>query len=137
MTNSKPLLAFIAGSSFPALLIPFIVLGTAMMLRPEQGFPPQFLLWVMPVLMGLWNMGLVKLSPKLPGKGSRLTYWLAGAAIGLLFTIVGVSTGAPGKLYGLTGDKAPLIMPIGIFAHGFIWGVMVRWTNGKLSLLND
>lgn len=137
MTHSKPLIAFIAGSSFPALLIPFIVLGTAMMLRPEQGFPPQFLLWVMPVVMGLWNMGLVKLSPKLPGKGSALTYWLAGAVIGLLFTIVGVSTGAPGRLYGLTGDKAPLIMPIGILAHGFIWGVMVRWTNRKLGLLND
>jgi hypothetical protein len=137
MTHSKPLIAFIAGSSFPALLIPFIVLGTAMMLRPEQGFPPQFLLWVMPVIMGLWSMGLVKWSAKLPGKGSALTYWLAGATIGLLFTIVGVSTGAPGKLYGLTGDKAPLIMPIGILAHGFIWGVMVRWTNGKLGLLND
>lgn len=132
MTSTKPLIAFISGSSFPALLIPFIVLGTAMMLRPEQGFPPQFLLWVMPVIMGLWNMGVVKLSPKLPGKGSALTYWVAGAVIGLLFTIAGVSTGAPGKLYGLTGDKAPLIMPIGI-----IWGVMVRWTNGKLGLLCD
>ena len=137
MTQPKPLIAFIAGSSFPALLIPFIVLGTAMMLRPEQGFPPQFLLWFMPVIMGLWNMGVVKLSPKLPGKGSALTYWIAGAVIGLLFTIAGVSTGAPEKLYGLSGGKAPLIMPIGIIAHGFIWGVMVRWTNGKLGLLND
>ena len=125
MTTSKPLLAFIAGSSFPAMLIPFIVLGTAMMLRPDQGFPPQFLLWFMPPIMGFWNMGVVKFSPKIPGRGSALTYWLAGFVIGLLFTIVGVSTGAPGKLYGLTGDKAPLIMPIGILAHGFIWGVMV------------
>ena len=137
MASPKPLIAFIAGSSFPALLIPFIVLGTAMMLRPEQDFPPQFLLWVMPVIMGLWNMGVVKLTPKLPAKSSVLTYWIAGAVIGLLFTIVGVSTGAPGKLYGLTGDKAPLIMPIGIIAHGFIWGVMVRWTNAKLGLLDD
>ncbi len=137
MTASKPLLAFIAGSSFPALLIPFIVLGTAMMLRPEQGFPPQFLLWFMPPVMGLWNMGVVKFSPKIPGHGSALTYWLAGFAIGLLFTIVGVSTGAPGKLYGLTGDKAPLIMPIGILAHGFIWGVMVRWTNKTMGVIHD
>ena len=118
MSNSKsPMLAFIAGSSFPALLVPFIVLGIAMMVRPEQNFPPQFLLWFMPVIMGLWNMGVVKLTPRLPGKGSALTYWIAGVVIGLLFTIVGVSTGAPGKLYGLTGNKAPLIMPIGILAH--------------------
>jgi hypothetical protein len=136
MNASRPLLAFIAGSSFPALLIPFIVLGTAMMLRPEQDFPPQFLLWVMPVIMGLWNMGVIKLTPKLPGKGSASTYWIAGIVIGLLFTIVGVSTGAPGRLYGLTGNKAPIIMPIGMLAHGFIWGVMVRWTNKKLGLLN-
>ncbi|HFB55489.1 MAG TPA: hypothetical protein ENJ46_06145 [Hellea balneolensis] len=136
MTTSRPLLAFIAGSSFPALLIPFIVLGVAMMLRPEQNFPPQFLLWVMPVVMGLWNMGVVKLTPKLPGKGNASTYWIAGIVIGLLFTIVGVSTGAPGRLYGLTGNKAPIIMPIGMLAHGFIWGVMVRWTNKKLGLLD-
>lgn len=120
MTSSKPpMLAFIAGSSFPALLTPFTVLGTAMMLRPKQNFPPQFLLWFMPVIMGLWNIGVVKFTPHLPGKGSALTYWIAGFSIGLLFTIAGVSTGAPGKLYGLTGNKAPLIMPIGILTHGF------------------
>jgi len=135
MTRNKPILAFIAGSSFPALLIPFIVLGTAMMLRPEQGFPPQFLLWFMPPIMGIWNILLLKNIARLPGKGGVLTYWLAGGTLGLLFTIVGVSTGAPGRLYGLTGNLAPLIMPIGIVAHGFIWGVMVRWTNKQMGLL--
>ncbi|PHR54482.1 MAG: hypothetical protein COA47_15480 [Robiginitomaculum sp.] len=132
--NSKPLLAFVAGSSFVALLIPFVVLGLAMLLRPEQNFPPQFLLWVMPVVMGLWNVALVRVAPKLPGQGNALTHWLAGMALGLLFTIIGVSTGAPGKLYNLQGNMAYLIMPIGIIAHGLIWGVMVRWINRFLGV---
>jgi len=131
---SPSMLAFIAGSSFPALLIPFVVLGTAMLLRPEQNFPPQFLLWFMPVVMGFWNMLLVRLAPTLPGKGNAATHWLAGIALGLLFTIAGVSSGAPGKLYNLHGNMAFAIMPIGMFAHGFIWGMMVRWTNRKLGL---
>ena len=133
----RPLLAFIAGSSFPALLVPFVVLGMAMLLRPEQGFPPQFLLWVMPVVMGLWNIGTVKYTPGLPGRGGFLSYFLAGGLLGLLFTIAGVATGAPGKLYGLTGHRAPLIMPIGILAHGLIWAVMVRWVNKLLGLTDD
>ncbi len=106
-----------------------------MALRPDQGFPPQFLLWVMPVIMGFWNVALVKFSEKMPGRGTGLSYWLAGGVLGLLFTIAGVVTGAPGKLYGLTGGKAFLIIPIGILAHGFIWGVMVRWTNKVLGLV--
>jgi len=133
---SRPVLAFIAGSSFVALLIPFLVLGVAMMLRPEQAFPPQFLLWVMPIVMGLWNVGLVKWADRLPGKGNARTHWLAGIVLGLLFTIVGVRTGSPGKLYNLHGQMAFAIMPIGMFAHGLIWGVMVRWTNRKLGLFS-
>ncbi len=134
MSPAQPMKAFIAGSSFPAVLIPFVVLGVAMMMRPEQAFPPQFLLWGLPVVMGLWNIALLRLMPRLPGKGSALTYWLSGAVLGLLFTTLGVSTGAPGRLYNLHGTMAFLIMPIGIAAHGMIWGVMVYWVNGKLGL---
>ncbi len=130
----KAVLAFVAGSSFVALLIPFIVLGIAMLLRSEQNFPPQFLLWVMPIVMGLWNVALVRLAPQLPGQGNALTHWLAGMMLGLVFTIVGVSTGAPGKLYNLQGNMAYLIMPIGVIAHGLIWGVMVRWINRFLGV---
>ncbi len=134
MSAQKSLKAFIAGSSFPALAIPFFVLGMAMLLRPEQNFPPQFLLWIMPVIMGLWNIALVRLAPRLPGKGNAATYWLAGAVLGLLFTIAGVSTGAPGKLYNLHGDMAFTIMPVGIFAHAFVWGVMVYNVNRLLGV---
>ena len=133
MTNrDRNIITFIAGSSFPALLLPFLTLGTAMLLRPEQSPPPHILLWALPVIMGLWNLGLSKLSTM-----SRKAHIIAGIIIGLCFTILGVSTGAPGRLYNLHGAMAFIMIPIGTASHTFIWGVIVYWVNGKLGLLGD
>lgn len=123
-------LTFIAGSSFPCLLLPFLVLGTAMLLRPNQSVPPHALLWGLPVVMGLWNVGLVKLVDH----ATRAKYFLAGATLGLGFTVLGVSTGAPGELYGLHGKLAFLMIPIGTASHSLIWGVAVYWVNGRLGV---
>ena len=134
MTNSNntdsKILTFIAGSSFPCLLLPFITLGTAMLLRPDQAIPPHTLLWGLPPIMGLWNIGLKKLSPGM----TRKAHIIAGIIIGLCFTIVGVSTGAPGKLYNLHGNLAFIMIPIGTASHAFIWGVIVYWVNGLLGV---
>ena len=129
--KDKNIITFLAGSSFPCLLLPFITLGTAMMLRPD-GFPPQLLLWGLAPIMGLWNIGLSKISKTM----SRKAHVMAGVIIGLCFTIVGVSTGAPAKLYNLHGNMAFLMIPIGVASHSFIWGVIVYWVNGKLGLLD-
>lgn len=102
-----------------------------MMLRPD-GFPPQLLLWGLAPIMGLWNIGLSKISKTM----SRKAHVMAGVIIGLCFTIVGVSTGAPAKLYNLHGNMAFLMIPIGVASHSFIWGVIVYWVNGKLGLLD-
>ncbi len=134
MSANKTLLAFISGSSFPVLLTPYFVLGTSILLRPGQGFSPQFLLWVLPSILGLWNIALLRFASRLPGKGNALTYWLAGITLGLLLTTLGVNTGAPGKLYNLHGNMAFIMMPIGMFAYGFIWGVIVHWINRVLGL---
>ena len=135
MSLDKAILGFIAGSSFPALLLPFLTLGTAMLLRPQEAIPPQLLLWGLPPVMGLWNIALLRYAPALPGQGGALTCWLAGALIGLIFTTLGVSTGAPGKLYGLHGALAFIMIPVGMTAHGFIWGVIVRQINRLMGLL--
>jgi len=117
-SNSK-IITFIAGSSFPCLLLPFITLGTAMLLRPDEAIPPHTLLWGLPPIMGLWNIGLKKLSPAM----TRKAHIIAGIIIGLCFTCVGVSTGAPGKLYNLHGNMAFIM-----------WGVIVYWVNGLLGV---
>ena len=128
--KEDPLLTFIAGSSFPCLFLPFLVLGTAMLLRPDQNVPPHTLLWGLPVIMGLWNIGLIKLTDR----ATRPKYFLAGALLGLGFTILGVSTGAPGELYGLHGNMAFIMIPIGTASHSVIWGVAVYWVNGRLGV---
>lgn len=128
-SNSK-IITFIAGSSFPCLLLPFITLGTAMLLRPDEAIPPHTLLWGLPPIMGLWNIGLKKLSPAM----TRKAHIIAGIIIGLCFTCVGVSTGAPGKLYNLHGNMAFIMIPIGTASHCFIWGVIVYWVNGLLGV---
>ena len=129
--RDRKIITFIAGSSFPCLLLPFLTLGTAMLLRPDQDIPPHTLLWALPVIMGLWNLGLSKLSNM-----SRKAHIIAGIIIGLCFTTLGVSTGAPGQLYNLHGKMAFIMIPIGTASHTFIWGVIVYWVNGKLGLLD-
>ena len=130
--RSDPVLTFISGSSFPCLLVPFLVLGTAMLIRPEQNVPPHTLLWGLPVIMGVWNICLTRSV----SKPNRPKYFLAGAILGLCFTILGVSTGAPAQLYGLSGMSALIMIPIGTISHSFIWGVIVYWVNHKLGVIS-
>ena len=80
--------------------------------------------------MGLWNIGLLHLSKTM----SRKAHIIAGIIIGLCFTTLGVSTGAPSELYGLEGNQAYMMIPIGVASHSFIWGVIVYWVNGKLGV---
>ena len=123
-------LAFLSGSSFPGLAIPFLVLGTAMLIRPDQEVLPHTLLWGLPPIMGLWNIGLLYFSKTM----SQKSHFIAGAIIGLCFTLLGVATGAPSELYNLQGNQAYIMIPIGVVTHSFIWGVIVYWTNGQLGV---
>ena len=71
-----------------------------------------------------------KLSPAM----TRKAHIIAGIIIGLCFTIVGVSTVAPGRLYNLHGNWAYIMIPIGTASHMLIWGVIVYWVNGLLGV---
>ena len=102
-----------------------------MLIHPDADFQPQLLSWGLPPIMGLWNVGLSKISKTM----SRKAHLMAGVIIGLCFTIVGVSTGAPSELYNLHGNSAYMMIPIGVISHGFIWAVIVYWVNGKLGIL--
>ena len=84
-------ISFLAGSSFSCLAIPFLVLGTAMLIRPDQNVPPHSLLWGLPPVMGLWNIGLLHFSKTM----SRKAHIIAGLIIGICFITLGVTTGAP------------------------------------------
>ena len=81
--------------------------------------------------MGLWNIGLTKISKTM----SRKAHLIAGIIIGLCFTGVGVTTGAPAELYNLHGKMAYIMIPIGVASHSFIWSVIVYWVIGKLGVL--
>ena len=101
-----------------------------MLIRPDQNVPPHSLLWGLPPVMGLWNIGLLHFSKTM----SRKAHFIAGIIIGLCFTTLGVSTGAPSELYGLEGNQAYMMIPIGVISHSFIWGVIVYWVNGMLGV---
>ena len=128
--SSSKVMAFIAGSSFPCLAVPFLTLGTAMLIRPDQNVSPHVLLWGLPPIMGLWNIGLRHFSKTM----SRKAHLIAGAIIGLCFTCLGVTTGAPSELYNLHGNMALIMIPIGTLSHTLIWGVIVYWVNGLLGV---
>ena len=124
------IMTFIAGSSFPSVLLPFLTLGTALLIHPDADFQHQLLYWGLPPIMGLWNIGLSKISKTM----SRKAHLIAGIIIGLCFTGVGVHSGAPAELYNLHGNNAYIMIPIGVASHTFIWGVIVFWINGKLGV---
>lgn len=131
--SSAKVLAFISGSSFPCLAVPFLVLGIAMFIHPDQKVPPQPLLWGLGPIMGLWNMGLLHFSKTM----SRKDHFIAGVIIGLCFTIFGVVTGAPAELYNLQGNLKYIMIPIGTLSHSLIWGVIVYWVNGVLGVRDE
>lgn len=101
-----------------------------MLIRPDQDVPPHTLLWGLPPIMGLWNIGLTHFSKTM----SRKAHFIAGAIIGLCFTVLGVISGAPSELYNLHGYQAYIMIPIGVASHSFIWGVIVYWVNGLLGV---
>lgn len=80
--------------------------------------------------MGLWNIGLLNVSKTM----SRKAHFITAIIIGLCFTTLGVSTGAPSELYGLEDTQAYMMIPIGVVSHSLISGVIVYWMNRKLSV---
>jgi hypothetical protein len=67
----KQLKAFIAGSSFPVVLIPFLYLGISISMQPEAGFNFLNEALFIPTFFGVINILFIKFKNHIPGTRSQ------------------------------------------------------------------
>lgn len=130
----RAMAAFVAGSGYPVVFVPFTYLGVASLLRPESGFLYQAVVWFFPISMGLWNVLFVQNHERLAGLSLSARYWLAGIVLGIIFPVVGNATGVPAKLFGLEGPEGLAMIPIAMLGYGLIWRFPTRWMNRLMGL---
>lgn len=132
--KNKYVRAFIAASSFPVILIPFLYLGISITLNPEAGFNFFNEAIAVPILFGLINMLFIYFRDKL-SVSPTAKYWIWGAGNGLLFSLLGnFWLHVPEKLFLLTGWVQYLTIPGAMILYACIWRFIVRPMNQLVDL---
>jgi hypothetical protein len=127
--NSIYLRAFVAGSSFPATIIPLLYMGIATTLTPEAGFHYFYEVLSICVLFGLLNVLFNSIKEALPFP-EVWKYWFFGWCHGLFFTMLGnFWLHVPEKLFHLSGMTQYLTIPVAIILYACIWRFLVRPMN--------
>jgi len=132
--NSLYFRAFVAGSSFPATVIPLVYMGIATTLTPDAGFHYFSEVLSICILFGLLNIVFISIKAKLPfpdiGK-----YWFFGWCHGLFFTMLwNFWLNVPEKLFHLSGWTQYLTIPVAIVLYACIWRFLLRPVNKMVWL---
>ncbi len=127
--NNLYLRAFIAGSSFPAVIIPLLYMGIATTLTPEAGFHYFYEVVSILTLFGLLNILFIFIKNHIPAEWMN-KYWIFGWCHGLFFTILwNFWLYVPEKLFHLSGPSQYLTIPIAIMLYACIWRYLLRPVN--------
>ena len=131
---SKSLRAFIAGSSFPATVIPLIYMGIATTITPEAGFHYFSEVLSICILFGILNIIFCNIKNLLLFT-QTWKYWFFGWCHGLFFTIIwNFWLQVPEKLFHLSWFTQYLTIPVAIILYACIWRYIVRHINVMMSL---
>jgi len=126
--------AFVAGSSFPAVVIPFLYLGIATTLNPEAGCHYFYEVMSVSILFGILNIIFYALSEHIPGTGVN-KYWLFGAGHGLFFSSLGnFWLDIPERLFLLSWPVQYLTIPTAIIVYACIWRFLLRPVNRMVGI---
>jgi len=125
--------AFIAGSSFPVIVWPFLYIGINFILNPNSGFSlfhigaiPIYL----PIVYGLANVISFSINQKWIPKNMNKRMWLTGASFGILYSLYGnFIIDVPTTLYQLSGFIQYLTIPAAAILYAFIWRYAVKNMN--------
>ncbi len=127
--------AFVAGSAYPVVIVPFAYLGVAYHIHPEPelayGLVPLFL----PAVFGLANVAFVRWGRRLPGgsRGARL--WVAGMIFGLGLTLYGTFVeDVPGRLFQWQGPWRYATLILAPLLYGLVWRYVIGGLNRRLGL---
>ena len=134
MKISKPVRAFLAGSSFPVIFWPFSLLAIGFLNAGEKPFDFEFVVWVFPFILGSLNVLFWQVQDKIPLKSHTHKLWAAGLLTGLCFPILGGQLNVPHLLFGFPADQQFLIIPLGMLFYGCIWRFAIGFMNEVVGL---
>ena len=123
--------AFIAGSSFPVTIWPFLYLGLSFHFHPSSDFSMGLVPLMMPIILGVWNMVWISTNPWKNKKNSALVY---GAVLGLLLSIAGNLSRLPTELFQLSESLQYTTIPFAIIAYALIFRYIVLPLNKILKI---
>lgn len=127
--RQKYLRAFVAGSSFLAILIPLTYMGIAVRMNPDAGFDYFSEVFSIAILFGLLNMLFVKIRDKLPFEWIKV-YWFFGALHWLFFSLLwNFWLNVPEKLFMLSWWVQYLTIPVAMILYSLIWRFIMSKMN--------
>lgn len=127
--------AFIAGSSFPAIIWPFLYLGISFTFSPTADFPIGLIPLTIPILYGLVNILYFWIGKRCPIKDVNQRLLSTGALFGLGLSLYGnFVSNIPQELFKLTGAMQYITIPIAIIAYALIWRYIIKYINKLVGL---
>ena len=126
--------AFVAGSSFPGVIIPLTYMGIATTLTPESGL--HYFSEVLSIIFLFWIFNILFLAVRkyFPTEGIN-DYWVFGWLHGLVFSLLwNFWLGVPEKLFHLSGWMQYLTIPTAIILYACIWRYGISGVNSMLNL---
>jgi hypothetical protein len=134
MNQNKYIRAFVAGSAFPIIVIPYTYIGLPLLLKPDSDITYQFDVWLVPILIGLLNVIFIRYKNSW-ALSSVQKYWLFGAINGLFFSLLGtLLTNIPTDLFGLSDTTKFTMIPVAMILYGLIWRYIVRNINIMMNI---
>ncbi len=135
MKNSS-LKAFIIGSSFPAIIWPFLYLGIASYLNPESSFEYSLVPITLPFVFGFMNVLQLKFVPHYKNLSINARYWLIGLLYGLGLSLYGnFEAQIPVELFQLPDTPIQyIVIPVAMALYAFVWRFIIKNLNHLFSV---
>ena len=131
----RDLLAFVAGSAYPVVIVPFTYLGLALRWHPAPELDYSLVPIVLPAVFGLANVAFVRWGRHLPGPTRAARLWQAGMLYGLALTLYGTFIeDIPGRLFRLEDGWRYATLVAAPLLYGLVWRTLIGTLNRRLGL---
>jgi len=133
MKIPKLVRAFIAGSAFPVVAIPFLLLTGMSVARDVHHLNWWSLVWMFPLVIGAANVLFWSIQDKI-----KLSYtaklWLFGVVLGVIMPTGGIANNVPHEVFGFPADQQFLIYPLAMLFYGLIWRYAIEFMNQVVEI---
>jgi len=134
MNQNKYIKAFVAGSAFPIIVIPYVYIGVPLRYTPTAEIDYFADVMLVPILIGLLNVIFIKTRHFLK-TSNKTKYWIFGAFNGLFFSSIGtLLTNIPTDLFRLPEDIRFVVIPFAMTLYALMWRYILRNINIMMNI---